>query len=58
MSALRHPDAPQFPSPQPPPSGREGKSDRCLTRLLGVAGQRRRLTVLAQIPTFHDLARQ
>lgn len=58
MRAVRHLDAPRFPSPQPPPSGRGGKSDRCLTRLLGVAGQRRRLTVLAQIPTFHDLARQ
>ena len=30
----------------------------CRTRLLGIAGQRRRLAVLAQIPTFHDLARQ
>jgi hypothetical protein len=27
-------------------------------RLLGIAGQGSRLAVLAQIPTFHDLARQ
>ena len=30
----------------------------CRTRLLGIAGKHRRFAVLAQIPTFHDFARQ
>lgn len=37
---------------------RHGDGGRCRTRLLGIARQRRRLAILAEIPAFHDFARQ